>query len=188
METGRQCIVPFTHRSECGIVTPLYNSGLWNCHIQCISLKPSIIVHKCKAAVKFPVPGESACIADLELPVCRREPARSSVHQLFSWPRKKWPCSLPFLPGLKDTGETAWEGAREEKSGYIILLGCNANMLHKTVNICVTIFMPFFFSPPYYFTFTFSILPFLSGRLVPSITSPWDQVAPTGHRKQQQRW
>lgn len=161
---------------------------------QNVSLKPCVIVCKCRRVVKFPIPGETACIADLECSVCRRKPTRSSMHQLFCWPRKKWPCSLSLLTGSKDVGEGPWSTCKywlRRGSGHVVLWGCQANMLHKLVNICTTIFFLntffFFFPTCFFFAFLFSLLPFLSGRLLPSITSPWAQVALTRRRKPQQR-
>lgn len=121
---------------------------------QNVSLKPCVIVCKCRRVVKFPIPGETACIADLERSVCRRKPTRSSMHQLFCWPRKKWPCSLSLLTGSKDVGEGPCSTCKywlRRGSGHVVLWCCHANMLHKLVNICTTIFFlnTFFFSPPF---------------------------------------
>lgn len=134
-----QYVIPFTHRSECRLETPLCNSVLWNCHTGCISLKPCIIDCKCRTVVKFLSLGKVQALQIWSALFAVRGSQPEALCISFSLGQGKSDLAPVLLSSSeRRAGNCRRSGQQQRRgSGYPTPWGCNTN---KTANKCVSTF------------------------------------------------
>lgn len=132
-----QYVIPFTHRSECRLETPLCNSALWNCHTGCISLKPCIIDCKCRTVVKFLSLGKVQALQIWSALFAVRGSQPEALCISFSPGQGKSDLAPVLLSSSERRAGNCMRNGQQQRrgSGYPTPWGCNKIRLQ--INVCL---------------------------------------------------